>query len=35
MKKTLLISLCVLMAAAVLTAQEWKGQGRVPGIVVD
>lgn len=35
MKKTFLIVLCVLLAATVLSAQEWKGQGRIPGIVVD
>jgi tetratricopeptide (TPR) repeat protein len=35
MKKALFIALCVLTAASVLPAQEWKGQGRVPGIVVD
>ena len=35
MKRTLVVSICVLMAASVLSAQEWKGQGRIPGIVVD
>jgi TolA-binding protein len=35
MKKTLLVALCVGLVAAVLSAQEWKGQGRLPGIVVD
>jgi tetratricopeptide (TPR) repeat protein len=35
MKKALILGLCVLMAAAVLSAQEWKGQGRIPGIVTD
>jgi tetratricopeptide (TPR) repeat protein len=35
MKKALLTALCVLTVAAVLPAQEWKGQGRIPGIVVD
>lgn len=35
MKRTLVVSICVLMAASVLCAQEWKGQGRIPGIVVD
>jgi len=35
MKKALLISLCVLVAASFLPGQEWKGQGRIPGIVLD
>ena len=35
MKRAVLIALCALTAATLLTAQEWKGQGRIPGIVVD
>jgi tetratricopeptide (TPR) repeat protein len=35
MKKALMIALSVLIVASVLSAQEWKGQGRIPGIVVD
>jgi TolA-binding protein len=35
MKKILLTMVCLLLAAAALPAQDWKGQGRVPGIVVD
>jgi len=35
MKKVFLIAWCVLTAASLLSAQEWKGQGRIPGIVVD
>ena len=35
MKRAALIALCALTAATLLTAQEWKGQGRIPGIVVD
>jgi tetratricopeptide (TPR) repeat protein len=35
MKKSLLILLTVLAVASLLSAQEWKGQGRLPGIVVD
>ncbi|HOW84574.1 MAG TPA: tetratricopeptide repeat protein [Candidatus Aminicenantes bacterium] len=35
MKKALMIALCILTAAMALPAQEWKGQGRIPGIVVD
>jgi tetratricopeptide (TPR) repeat protein len=35
MKKTLVIAIGVLIMAAALPAQEWKGQGRIPGIVVD
>jgi tetratricopeptide (TPR) repeat protein len=35
MKKALLTALCVLTAATFLPAQEWKGQGRLPGITVD
>jgi tetratricopeptide (TPR) repeat protein len=35
MKKALILAVGVLLAASVLAAQEWKGQGRVPGIVVD
>lgn len=35
MKKAVLIALCALTVASLLTAQEWKGQGRIPGIVVD
>jgi tetratricopeptide (TPR) repeat protein len=35
MKKILLIALCALTATSLLPAQEWKGQGRIPGIVLD
>jgi len=35
MKKALMIALSVCIVATVLSAQEWKGQGRIPGIVVD
>jgi len=35
MKKFLLITLCALTATSLLPAQEWKGQGRLPGIVLD
>ena len=35
MKKALMIALSVIIVASVLSAQEWKGQGRIPGIVVD
>ncbi|MGD1009472.1 MAG: tetratricopeptide repeat protein [Candidatus Aminicenantales bacterium] len=35
MKKALLTALCVLTAALFLTAQDWKGQGRIPGICLD
>lgn len=35
MKKAASIFLCVLWAVLALNAQEWKGQGRMPGIVVD
>jgi TolA-binding protein len=35
MKKSLLTALCVLTAASFLPAQEWKGQGRIPGICID
>jgi tetratricopeptide (TPR) repeat protein len=35
MKKALAITVCFLLAATVVAAQEWKGQGRIPGVVVD
>jgi len=35
MKKALMIALSVCIVTTVLSAQEWKGQGRIPGIVVD
>ena len=35
MKKALLTALCVFAAASFLPAQEWKGQGRIPGICID
>ncbi len=35
MKKALGMALCVLMTVPLLAAQEWKGQGRLPGIVLD
>ncbi|HVP91668.1 MAG TPA: hypothetical protein VMS75_10690, partial [Terriglobales bacterium] len=35
MKRTLILTLCALSVASILSAQEWKGQGRIPGIVVD
>jgi tetratricopeptide (TPR) repeat protein len=35
MKKTILIALCVLLVAGSLSAQNWKGKGRLEGVVVD
>jgi tetratricopeptide (TPR) repeat protein len=35
MKKALILAVGVLLLASVLPAQEWKGQGRIPGIVID
>lgn len=35
MKKAAWTALCVLLIASVLPAQDWKGEGRIPGIVVD
>jgi TolA-binding protein len=35
MKKAVGTALCVLLVASLLSAQDWKGQGRIPGIVVD
>ena len=35
MKRILIIALCALSAASILSAQDWKGQGRIPGLVVD
>lgn len=35
MKKAILICLCVLAAASALCSQDWKGQSRVVGIVLD
>jgi tetratricopeptide (TPR) repeat protein len=35
MRKRLAITLCVLGFASLVAAQDWKGQGRVPGVVVD
>ncbi|MHB8054520.1 MAG: tetratricopeptide repeat protein [Candidatus Aminicenantales bacterium] len=35
MKKTILITLCVLLIAGSLSAQNWKGKGRLEGIILD
>lgn len=35
MKRAVFIMLCVLVASSFLAAQEWKGQGRLGGIVLD
>jgi TolA-binding protein len=35
MKKVLFLMVCVLTAASFISAQDWKGQGRLPGIVLD
>lgn len=35
MKKALIILLAVLTVVSLLLAQEWRGQGRLPGVVVD
>ncbi len=35
MKKTLRASCLILLSVSLLSAQAWKGKGRIPGVVVD